>query len=193
MPIPDRQVRPALYGVWSAVQAAEDRPSLPELRAILDERSGLAALRTLVRNHFGSRSGALRVHEALDHLLRVNRTHRMRMPESYPDHAVLDVVGERLDAFRRRHTVDLQLIDVLGLCYRGEWKPPPAQTQALLRLTGEHGPALPDRLGLPATAGQLREAAVALSARWAALASGVGRRAKAASARPWGSHAAERP
>ncbi|MFG3091795.1 hypothetical protein ACGGAI_29665 [Streptomyces antibioticus] len=161
------------YGVWAAVQAARDRPSIPELRVILDERSGLAALRTLVRNHFGSRSGALRVHEALHHLLRVNRIHRMRMPESHPDHAVLMEVGERLDAFQRRHTVDLQLIDVLGLYYRGEWKPPPAQAQDLLRLTGEHGPALPDRLGLPATATptQLREAAVALSARWAALAS----------------------
>lgn len=160
------------YGVWAGVRAARDRPSVAELRRILDERSGVAGLRDLIRNHFGARAGAVRVHDALQHLLRRNRGHRMRMPEGHADRRVLDDVGERLDAFQRRHAIDLQLIGVLGLYYRGEWRPRPAQTGDLLRLTGERGPALADRLGLPPTAspGELRAAAVALSARWAAAA-----------------------
>ncbi|HEY8986343.1 MAG TPA: dynamin family protein [Streptomyces sp.] len=164
------------YGVWAGAQAARDRPSVPELRRILDERSGVAGLRDLVRNHFGARSGAVRVNDALQRLLRLNRNHRMRMPERHPDHQVLVEVGNRLDTFHRRHSADLQLIDVLGLYYRGTWKPRPAQVQDLLRLTGEHGPALTDRLGLPPTAShtELRAAAVALSARWAAASAGAG-------------------
>ncbi|GAB7106635.1 dynamin family protein [Streptomyces phaeofaciens JCM 4814] len=164
------------YGVWAGVRAARDRPSVPELRRILDERSGVAGLRDLVRNHFGARAGAVRVHDALQHLLRLNRNHRMRMPESHADRQVLVDVGERLDAFQRGHAIELRLIDVLGLYYRGEWRPRPAQTRDLLHLTGERGPALADRLGLPSDASpaELRTAAVALSARWAAASAGSG-------------------
>lgn len=156
------------YGVWVGVQAARDRPSGPELRRILDERSGVAGLRELIRNHFGARAGSLRVRDALGHLLHTTGNHRRRMPETHSDHGVLTDAGRRLERVKLRHQVRFDQIDVLGRHYRGELKLTPSQVEDLLRLTGERGLSPAARLDLPATASraQLRDAAVAASQRW---------------------------
>jgi hypothetical protein len=160
------------WGLFTAVQALRDRPSIPELRRLLDERSGVAGLRELVCNHFGERAGTVRVRDALGEVTVLNRRLRLRLPEGGDDHATLQGAGRELEGFERAHAVMFWQIDVLGQFYRRELSLAPGQVGDLLRLTGERGGGLAARLGLPAEAspGELRQAAVSASRRWAAAA-----------------------
>ena len=157
------------WGLWTAIQVSRDVPSIPAQREVLDERSGVAALRELIRNHFGGRACTVRVKEAIGEVLAVNRRHRLRMPDGLPDRAVLDDVGTGLERLQGRYRAQFLHLDVLGRHYRNELMLTPAQTDDILRLTGERGGSLAARLGLPddAAPADLRAAAVALAGRWA--------------------------
>jgi hypothetical protein len=169
------------WGVYTAVQAARDNPPTPELRRLLDERSGVAGLRELICNHFGMRSGTVRVQGALTDLTSLNRQRRLALPTGSDDFAVLSSVGTDLESFELAYKVTFWQLDVLGEHYRGELRLRPDQVDDLLRLTGEHGGDLAARLGLPLGASQadLRAAAIAASRRWTA-ASSTGRNHSAA-------------
>jgi Dynamin family len=160
------------WGVHVAVQAVRDGLSTPELRRLLDERSGVAGLRELIRNHFGVRSATVRVRDALTDLTNLNRRRRLGLPAGSDDHAVLARVGTDLESLELAHAVAFWQLDVLGEYYRGELSLYPEQVDDLLRLTGERGGDLAARLGLPPGASQaeLLAAAIAASRRWAATA-----------------------
>lgn len=159
------------WGLYTALQAARDCSSIPELRRLLDERSGVAGLRELICNHFGERAGTVRVREALGDVTRLNRRLRLRLPEGSEDQAALVRVGRDLEQFQLTREVTFSQVDVLGALYRGELDLSPEQRADLLRLTGERGGTLAARLGLPpdASAAELRAAAIAASQRWAAV------------------------
>ena len=127
------------WGLWTAIQVAREVPAIPAQRRVLDERSGVAGLRELVRNHFGVRSGTLRVKEAISEVLAVNRRYRLRMPDGLADRAVLDDVGTRLERLQGRFRARFLHMDVLGAHYRNELILTPAQANDVLRLTGERG------------------------------------------------------
>lgn len=155
------------WGLFTAVEAVRSRPSIPELRRVLDERSGVAGLRALICNHFGGRAGAVRVRDALGDLTALNlRTMRLSAGD---DQVTLERVGREMEAFKLAHDVMFLQIEVLGRFYRRELSLDPGQTDDLLRLTGERGGGLAARLGLPAGAspGELQQAAVAAAHRWA--------------------------
>jgi len=157
------------WGLYMAVHEARADVPAAELRCRLDERSGVAALRQLIGNHFGERAGTVRVREALGEVTRLNRRLRLRIPEGGGDHATLLRVGRDLEAFQLAHEVTFSQVDVLGGLYRGELNLSPDLQTDLLRLTGERGSALAARLGLPthASRSELLAAAVAASQRWA--------------------------
>lgn len=169
------------WGLYTAVQAARDCPSHPDLRRMLDEASGVAGLRDLVCNHFGERAGTVRVREALGELTRASRRLRLRLPEGSDEHRAAAGAGRSLEAFQLGHEVTFSQLDVLGEYYRGALRLRPDQVDDVLRLTGERGGDLAARLGLPpgASPADLREAAIAASRRWAA-ASRTGRNQTAA-------------
>lgn len=159
------------WGVYTAVQIARDCESIPEVRRLLDQRSGVAGLRDLVGNHFGQRAGTVRVRDALTELTYANRLLRLRLPAGSVDHLTLVAVGRDLERFEQAHAVMFWQLGVLGEYYRNEMTLGEDQIDDLLRLTGECGGCLPARLGLPpgASSQQLRAAAAAAARRWAAV------------------------
>lgn len=169
------------WGLYTAVRAAGQCRSIPDLRRLLDERSGVTGLRELIRNHFGERAATVRVRDALGELTGLNRRWRLGLQEGNDDHAALLRVGRDLEAFERARTVTFWQIDVLGEFYRGELNLSQDQAADLLRLTGERGGGLAARLGMPpdASRADLRAAAVAASNRWAVM-SRAGRNQSAA-------------
>jgi len=157
------------WGLFTAVEALRDHPTVPVLRRLLDERSGVAGLRELICNHFGQRAGTVRVKAALTDITVLNRQLRMQLPAG-KDQAIPLQVGRELEGFEVSHKVMFWQIEVLGELYRGGLKLRADQVDDLLRLTGERGGTLPARLGLPADASRasLRRAATEAGERWSA-------------------------
>nr|WP_269328843.1 dynamin family protein [Kineosporia babensis] len=173
---PDRRQRLittfSSWGLWRAIVQSRAKPPIDELRAELDRISGVAALRDLVHNHFGARAGAIRVSGALAQITAANRRIRLHQPPGSQELAVCEDIGRRLEDVMLAHSVLFAQIDVLGKVYQGLVRFSPAQREDLLRLTGERGMGLPERLGLEpgASPAELRQAAVTAAARWATAA-----------------------
>ncbi|MCX4762007.1 dynamin family protein [Streptomyces sp. NBC_01275] len=157
------------WGVHLACGFLRDGANEEQLRAALVEASGVGRLRDLVGRHFGNRNSLIK----LDHGLRSveGALAGLRRDAVNGGPAVPPVaaeVAERLERLRAR-TAGFAELAVLSAYYRDELRLSPAETDELLRITGEYGTSLPSRLGLPQDAAphELRAAALARVHRWA--------------------------
>ncbi|MFC4120935.1 dynamin family protein [Nonomuraea zeae] len=140
------------YGVALACSLIrEGCADLPGLRAELLSRSGVADFRRLLTGHFGNRAEVIRQQRLIGQArgLRAELAARLRPRElSVLDAALAPVLDLELTehAFRE--------LAVLREHYEGRLELTGPQLEEVLRVTGEHGRAVPERLGLTAGAGR---------------------------------------
>jgi len=159
LPVPAAIRRPLfeLFGPWGIVLAtqlirdgAEDQA---QLRAQLLERSGLTELRRLISSHFGNRAHLIKLQRVVADIRQLARQPNSAngpQPGSanrpQPGPALAEVVAEFDRLALNEHAFE-ELI-VLRHYYNGELDLTEDDAAELLRVTGEHGVWVTDRLGL---------------------------------------------
>ncbi|MEV6975894.1 dynamin family protein [Kitasatospora sp. NPDC093806] len=177
LPVPaDRRERLfgllAGYGLTLACGLIRDGvDNLPELRAELDRRSGLADFRRLLADHFGARADLIKLRRIVDRA----RT----LPDTLPPGGATDprlraavdrAVGRFVDLEVQQHA--FRELTVLRDCYDGRLADlAEADRLELRRVIGEFGTGTAARLGLPEGTGraELRRAALDRLAHWSTL------------------------
>ncbi|MFJ8434650.1 dynamin family protein [Kitasatospora sp. NPDC094019] len=165
------------YGLTLACELIRDGVAgLPELRAELDRRSGLADFRRLLTEHFGARADLIKLRGIVDRA----RT----LPDTLPAELL---PPDRPSAARLRATVDRaagRFVDlevqqhafreliVLRDCYDGRLTGlSEPELREIQRVVGEFGVTTAARLGLPegADGSELRRVALDRLAHWSAM------------------------
>ncbi|WP_433043232.1 dynamin family protein [Dactylosporangium sp. CS-033363] len=156
------------YGIWLAAGLVRDGArDAAELRAELTARSGLPGFRALLTGHFGNRAELIKLRGALDLAYRL-RDRRAAALGPHERAVLLDACAPLLALDRDEHA--FRELEVLRLYYDDALAFTPDDAADLLRVTGEHGTAPADRLGLPSPAAppELLAAARARLGEWAA-------------------------
>ncbi|MFF3938076.1 dynamin family protein [Streptomyces phaeofaciens] len=172
--VPPERRRPLVerIGTWGIHRACgflRDGATEDELRTALVEVSGVAALRDLVVRHFGSRESLMKLEDGLRGVEGTLAELRRRAAGGgTPVPPVAAEVAGRLERLRL-NTAGFAELGILSAHYRGELRLSPAETEELLRVTGEHGTSLARRLDAPDTAGfqELRATALDRIRAWA--------------------------
>lgn len=135
------------YGVVLAADLLRREEATDEagLRALLVERSGLADLRRLLSDHFAERADVIKLRRTIDEV----GTLAERLPAG--------LSARERDTVRRSVALvttlgqqpELRELAVLRSWYLGELDLDARDGAELTRVLGEHGTALPDRLGAP--------------------------------------------
>ena len=129
------------FGGWGIVLAArlvmEGAGSRDELRAQLLEHSGMTRLRTLISAHFGNRAQLIKLQQTVTELRRRSGT---------ADRAMAAVTAEIENLALNEH--GFAELALLRDYYRGLLTLTEAEAAEILRVTGEHGVWITDRLGL---------------------------------------------
>jgi hypothetical protein len=111
------------WGLWTAIDASGTRPPLGELRHDLDRGSGVAALRDLVRNHFGARACAIRVKSALQQV--TSTSLRLQLPSGTPDLTITEQIGRELETLALQHATCSTRSTSSASSTRGRSRSPP--------------------------------------------------------------------
>lgn len=147
------------YGVHLACRLLrDDSVGEEELRKVLLDMSGVAALRRLLLAHFGNRALLIKLDAALRDIGDAVAT--LRRAGAGPDTAAVDAVADLAQRFRSAERGFAEL-DILGSHYRGQLSLSLPEVRELLEVTGEFGTGAAARLGLPdaAPVGELAERA----------------------------------
>ncbi|GAB3983404.1 isoniazid-induced dynamin-like GTPase IniC [Actinoallomurus acanthiterrae] len=140
-----------------------------ELRTELYDRSGLSGFRRLLVEHFGGRTDLLKLNRICHMVLSLPQRLAPRL--SGQDRATLTAaVGDFMAILQREEGLSREL-KTLRDHYEGLLDLNEADVEEMLRVTGERGSSIRDRLGLPATATWKELAAFARDrlSHWAAL------------------------
>jgi Dynamin family len=157
------------YGITQACGLLRDGLAEPTgLRAELIASSGLGEFRDLLIGHFGSRADLIKLQRAVADVDYLHRTMRPLLPPR--EQLILDTAAAAVTQLRYKEHALAELA-VLRDYYDGALQLSDGQAADLIRMAGQHGTSLADRLGLPAcaSADALASRARELHARWAAF------------------------
>ncbi|MEV0112677.1 dynamin family protein [Streptomyces sp. NPDC050844] len=174
LPVPPEERARLLHrlGAWGVHRACvliRRGADLDGVRGTLLADSGVAALRDLIVEHFGNRSGLIKLDSALrlatasvhrSRALPRDRTHGFAFAET------VNTVGAALERFRLSDPGPAEIALLTGL-YRGDFDFTDAERDEVLLVTGERGRSARARLGL-ATDAPLSAFRTALADRRAA-------------------------
>jgi GTPase SAR1 family protein len=177
LPVPADRRRALLarlgrYGVHLALRCLTDGVTDPAgLRAELLRRSGFETLRRRVDDHFGTRGDLVMLKSVIERVTRLTRNASPELPVA--DQELLRAVRHRFLSLEPDEPGFIDL-EVLRRHRAGELHLDDAQVADLLRVAGERGLSVPERLGLPATTGDAECLATARAGweRWASVSSG---------------------
>lgn len=123
---------------------------LPTLRIELDERSGMAAFRRALVEHFGSRAELIMLDRAAVRVQALPA--RFGVGRSPRETAALHAAAKEFSRHAYTYVPRFRALRALRHYYAGELDLTDADAAELLRVVGEFGPDPRSRLGLPANA-----------------------------------------
>ena len=172
------------FGGWGVVLACRllrDGIATPEdLRRALLDRSGMAELRRMVVSHFGNRAYLIKLRPVIEQVLQLRHEVRLPLPG---DRAALN---EAIAQFERLAVNEhaFKELTVLQHYYEDRLTLSEPELHEALRVTGEHGVWITDRLGLDrgATLDEMYERADQRRAFWSSLSTDPEIRGETASA-----------
>ncbi|MEV0321043.1 dynamin family protein [Streptomyces sp. NPDC050658] len=142
------------WGVHRACVLIRRGADLVDVQKTLLAESGVAALRDLIVEHFGNRSGLIKLDSALREA--TASVHRSRALPRDREHGfafaeTVDGVGAALERFRLSDPGPAEIALLTGV-YRGDYDFTDGERDEVLLVTGERGRSVAARLGLPADA-----------------------------------------
>jgi hypothetical protein len=147
-----------LYGIWLATRLIRGGCTTQEqLTAELLRASGVQQLRELLVSHFGQRAFVIKLDTALRRAL--TACQQLRPDTHGDDRTVLSAVARQLERMRAEEPV-FRRLRVLCDYYDGTLALTDDEVSDLLRVTGEHGASLAQRLGVAVPAGDILDPAV---------------------------------
>ncbi|MBU2667165.1 dynamin family protein [Actinoplanes bogorensis] len=177
VPAGERKALVDRYSQWGVVLATslarDGVTTVREMRAELEQRSGLERLRGVLTGHFGNRAGLIkttRVYAWADDL-----PYGVRPTLPPRAQAALDRVTRRFTELRLREENEHDELKALRAHYDGQLRLPLGGGAELLRVTGEHGMDPAARLGCAAgtPAAEMLQVTRERRTAWASAAMGV--------------------
>lgn len=154
------------YGLKVAAALIRDDQvgTVAELRERLQQASGITRLRSRLTDHFAHRADLLKTRLTGELLVRAERS--LRRDLTAADRRTLERVTAMVTAYQDE--LGLAELALLQRIQTGTTVPGPADREQILRLIGEYGRTVPDRLGLPTGTplAELATRAAALHGRW---------------------------
>jgi GTPase SAR1 family protein len=157
------------YGIAQACGLLRDGLAEPTgLHAELVASSGLGEFRDLLVDHFGSRADLIKLQRAVAEVDDLHQTMRPLLPPR--EQLTLDAAAAAITQLKYKEHALAELA-MLRDYYDGAVQLSESQAAELVRVAGQHGTSLADRLGLPmdVSADALATQARELHARWAAF------------------------
>ena len=154
------------YGLKIAASMIRDNKvdMVAELRERLQQASGITQLRSRLTDHFAHRADLLKIRLTGELLIRAE--HSLRRDLTAADRWPLDGVTAMVTAYENE--LGLAELDLLQRIQTGTTVIGHADREQILRLIGEYGRTIHDRLGLPADTplAELATRAATLHKRW---------------------------
>lgn len=151
LPVPPEQRKQVLqrmgqYGIWRACHHIRSgAQNIQQLEPFLLEESGLPTLRKIILSHFGNRAFVIKLDGALRQIMTISLALRRRVEGQ--ELALLKRVARTFEELATQQE-ELAELAILRSYYEGRLNLEEEEVQQLLQVTGEHGTAYWQRLGM---------------------------------------------